>query len=357
MKSLDSAEQNADATASTAIPSGRSGGTAATAARPSWGRRARQEAPRFGMVGLLVLLITIFCILRPVSFANSANFRTILVESAVLTILALAVMIPLIANDFDLSVASVLGFASILAAGLPAKQGLSVPLTILVVIGVGLLVGAVHALLIVRADLPSVVVTLGSSTFLGGLVLWYTGGSVLYEGVPQSLKDLGSTSFLGLPLPVYYMVVVAAVLWFVLERRPWGRYLYAVGSSENAARLAGVNTARMRASALIACSALAALAGLILTARVGSGNPSISNAYFLPAFAAAFLSLAAFRLGFFNPLGVVLSVYLLAVGVNGLTLLGVPSWVEPVFNGTALVVAIGLARLSVGKSRKLVTGV
>ncbi|GAA2088741.1 ABC transporter permease [Aeromicrobium tamlense] len=326
--------------------------TASTAVPPA--HRLRAILPRFGMVGLFILLLVVFSILRPVSFANSANLRTILVESAVLTILALAVMIPLIANDFDLSVASVLGLASILAAGLPAKQGLPVPVVIVAVLAVGAVVGLLHALLIVKFDLPSVVVSLGTSTVLGGIVLWYTGGAVLYEGVPAALTNLGSKSFLGLPLPVYYMIVVAAVLWFVLERRPWGRNLYAVGSSEVAARLAGVNTARTRATALIACSTLAALAGLVLTARVGSGNPSISNAYFLPAFAAAFLSLAAFRLGFFNPLGVVLSVYLLAVGVNGLTILGVPSWVEPVFNGTALIVAIGLARLSIGKSRRLV---
>jgi len=317
--------------------------------------RIWQALPRFGMVGLLVVLIVTFSILKPVSFANGANFRTILVESAVLTILALAVMIPLIANDFDLSVASVLGLASIFAAGFPAQQGFPVPVTIVAVLGVGVLIGLAHALLIVRFELPSVVVTLGTSTLVGGIVLWYTGGAVLYQGVPEGLTKLGSSSFLGLPLPVYYMIIVAAVLWFVLERRPWGRYLYATGSSEVAARLAGVNTARTRAIALIACSTLSALAGLILTARVGSGNPSISEAYFLPAFAAAFLSLAAFRLGFFNPLGVVLSVYLLAVGVNGLTKLGVPFWVEPVFNGSALILAIGLARLSVGKSRKLVT--
>jgi ribose transport system permease protein len=315
------------------------------------------ELPRFGMIGLLLIILVVFSILRPDSFATTDNIRTVLVESAVLTILALAVMIPLIANDFDLSVAAQLGFASILAAGLPAKQDLPVPVVIVAVLAVGVLIGVIHGILIVRFELPSVVVTLATSTVLSGVVLWYTDGAVLYEGVPQSLTDLGQNDVLGVPLPIIYMVVVAAVLWFVLERRPWGRYLYAVGSSPVSARLAGVNAPRVRVTALIACSTLAALAGLILTARIGSGNPSISNAYFLPAFAAAFLSLAAFKLGFFNPLGVVLSVYLLAIGVNGLTLLGAPSWVEPVFNGVALIVAIGLARLSVGKSRKLFSGV
>jgi ribose transport system permease protein len=311
--------------------------------------------PKFGMVGLLVVLLVLYSVLRPDTFPTTSNLRTVLVESAVLTVLALAVMIPLIANDFDLSVASVLGLASILAAGLPGKQGLPVTLVIVAVVLAGFVIGCIHALLIVRFELPSVVVTLGTSTVIGGIVLWYTNGAVLYEGVPASLTDLGQGTLFGVPLPVVYMVVVAAVLWFVLDRRPWGRYLYAVGSSVTSARLAGVNTTQVRSAALIACSTLSALAGLILTARIGSGNPSIAGAYFLPAFAAAFLSLAAFKLGFFNPLGVVLSVYLLAVGVNGLTLLGAPSWVEPVFNGGALIIAIGLARLSVGRSRKLVS--
>lgn len=310
--------------------------------------------PRFGMVGLLVILIVVYSVLRPDAFPTSSNLRTVLVESAVLTVLALAVMIPLIANDFDLSVASVLGLASILAAGLPGKQGLPVPLVILVVLLIGLGIGCIHALLIVRWELPSVVVTIGTSTVIAGVVLWYTNGAVLYQGVPESLTSLGQGRFFHVPLPVVYMVVVAAVLWFILSRRPWGRYLYAVGSSVTSARLAGVKTGRVRTTALIACSTLSALAGLILTARIGSGNPSISSAYFLPAFAAAFLSLAAFKLGSFNPLGVVLSVYLLAIGVDGLTLLGAPSWVEPVFNGGALIIAIGLARLSLGRSRKLV---
>jgi len=326
----------------------------APAARPPADRSALLTTlPRFGMVGLLLLIVVVFSVLRPDTFPSAVNLRTVLVESAVLTILALAVMIPLIANDFDLSVAAVLGLASILAAGLPGLQGLPVPLVIVAVLLVGFLFGVLHALLIVRFELPSVVVTLGTSTLIGGIVLWYTDGAVLYSGIPASLTDLGRGSLLGVPLPVLYMAIVAAVLWFVLDRRPWGRYLYAVGSSQASARLAGVDTARVRSVALITCSTLAALAGLILTMRIGSGNPSISSAYFLPAFAGAFLSLAAFKLGFFNPLGVVLSVYLLAIGVNGLTLLGAPSWVEPVFNGVALIVAVGLARLSVGRSRKL----
>lgn len=331
--------------------------TAPAARAPGRAQRLVGALPSYGMAGLLLLLVVVFSALRPDVFATGANARTVLLESAVLTILALAVMVPLIANDFDLSVAAVLGLASVLGAGLPAQQGLPVALMIPFVLALGATIGLVHALLIVRFGLPPVVVTLGSSTVLAGAVLWYTGGAVLYEGVPDSFKVLGNSSVAGIPLPILYMAAVAGALWFVLERRPWGRYLYAVGASEVSARLAGVKTDRVRTVALVTASTLAAFAGLVLTARIGSGNPSTSGAFFLPAFAAAFLSLAAFKLGFFNPLGVVLSVYLLAVGVNGLSILGAPSWVDPVFNGVALVVAIGLAKVATGRTQQLFSGV
>lgn len=315
--------------------------------------RARSNWSRYAMAALLIVLIIAFSIALPHTFATVDNFKTVLVESSVLTLVALAVSVPLIANDFDLSVASVLGFTSILTAGLPSRLGFPVGLTIALVLLVGIVIGSIHAFLIVRIGLSPVIVTLGSSTILTGLTLWYTGGKVIYANIPESLTALGQSSVLGVPLPIVYMAVAAIILWFVLSRRPWGRFLYAVGSSEQSARLAGVKTGRIRATALIVCSLLCAVAGVVLAARLGAGNPTVSNSYFLPAFAGAFLSLAAFKVGFFNPMGVVLSVYLLAFGVSGLTLMGAPFWVEPVFDGIALIVAILLAKLAMGRTQRL----
>ena len=181
-----------------------------------FGMRLRADAPRFGMVALLFILIIVFSLLAPDSFATAANLRTILVENAILTILALAVMIPLVANEFDLSIASVLAFAAMLAAGMPTRPGLSVPVMIVAVLLVGVLVGIVHSVLIVKFELPSVVVTLGTSAALTGLVLWYSDNAVIYTGVPEELTKLGSGSLLGIPLPVICMVVVAAVAMFIM---------------------------------------------------------------------------------------------------------------------------------------------
>lgn len=309
----------------------------------------RRNPARFAVLGLLILLVVIFSVLLPDSFATIANFKTILVENAILTIVALAVMVPLIANDFDLSVAAVLGLGAILTAGLAGRSGLPLPLVVLLVAAAGATVGVVHAALIVGMGLPSFVVTLGTNSVLAGVILLYSGGNTLFEAIPKSLTSMGNSELFGIiGMPVIYMAVIAALLWFVLERRPWGRFLYATGASEAAARLAGVPTRRVRTTALVISATLAALAGFVLTARIGTANPTTYTSFFLPAFAGAFLSLAAFHLGRFNALGVVAAIYLLAIGISGLQILGVPLWVEPMFNGAALVLAIGLAQFRPG---------
>lgn len=315
---------------------------------PTAGARIRRGLGRFAVPLLLVALVALFSILRPTTFATAANFQTILVESSVLAMLALSVMLPLIVGEFDLSLATTMGLAAMLAAGLPNRLGFSVPLTLLCVLAAGAVIGLLHSLLIVKLRLPSFVVTLGTNSLLAGMILLYSGGTVLYEGIPEELSMLGTGSLWGIGYPVIMMLVITFVLWFVLFKRPVGRSVYATGANETAARLAGVNTARVKTIVLIISPILASFAGFILTARIGSANPTSYATYFLPAFAAAFLSLAVFHIGKYNPWGVVFSVYLLAVGVAGLAQIGVPSWVDPVFNGAALILAILLSRYAGG---------
>lgn len=300
---------------------------------------------RYAMLMLLVLLVVVFSVLKPQTFATAANASTILLENTILAVLALAVMLPLVVNEFDLSVASVMGFSAMLAAGLSAKQGAPTWLVFVAIFAFALAIGGLHVLLIVKFKLPSFIVTLGTNSVLIGIILLYSGGAVIYEAVPEAIIFLGTHRFLGIGLPVYILFALVLVLWFFLEKRPVGRVLYAVGSNEEASRLAGIKTAKVRAWVLVSTSLIAALAGLLLTARVGSASPTTFSAYFLPAFAAAFLSLAAYKPGQYNPIGVVTAVYLIGTGISGLSLLGVPSWMEPVFHGTALVIAIALSKM------------
>lgn len=302
--------------------------------------------PNYVMLLIFFALIACFSSLSPDRFATLGNFRSLLSQNALLALAGLAVMVPLITDEFDLSVAAVVGLANVLAAGLPALHGFPVWLAILAVYGMALTVGVVHGLLIVWLDLDSLVITLGTSSVVTGFILLFTNGRVIATGVPESLTALGTTQFFGIQAPVYVLLAICVGLWFALTRRPWGRRMYASGAGRNAARLAGVATGRMRTHAFLLSAALSATAGILLAGRTSAGHPNIANDFLLPAFAAAFLGTAAFRVGFFNVWGTVLAIFVLAVGVNGLTIAGAPFWVDDIFNGTALVTAVALAQLN-----------
>lgn len=300
--------------------------------------------PSLAMLGLFGLIVVGFILAKPESFGTLRNAKALLSQNAIASIAALAVMMPLITREFDISFASLIGLSNVLVAGLTSQQGITLGVAIGLTLGVGLLVGSIHAVLVLRFKLDSLVVTLGTSSILTGLVLWYTGGRVIHGDLPQSLIALGSGTLFGLQYPVFVMLAVVVALWFALEKPPWGRHVYATGENSEAARLRGLPTTRLVATTFIIASVTSALAGILLAARNGVGHPTAAGALLLPAFAAAFLGTAAFRIGQFNPWGTVLAVYLLAVGVTGLKFVGAPFWVDNVFNGLALIIAIGLAR-------------
>jgi ribose transport system permease protein len=292
---------------------------------------------------ILLILLVGFSLAKPSSFATWDNYRSILNNEAVIALLALAAMMPLIIGEFDLSVAGILGVGQALVTGLCALQGLppmlAVPLSVLA----GALLGLINGLIIIKFKINAFITTLASSTVMGGLVIWYSHGSPIYQGVPVSLTRIARRTLVGVPLPVIYVAVIAALLWFALGRLPVGRRLYAVGGNRRAAQLSGIRADRLVIASFIASGVLAALAGVVLGSQLGSDVPGGESAYLLPAFAGAFLGATAIHPGRFNPLGTVLATYTLSVAVSGLQQLGAPSWVQPVFNGTVLLVAVGLS--------------
>ena len=315
-------------------------------------RRALERGPsaestswiaRYGLALILLLLLVAFSLAKPSSFATWNNYRSILNNQAVIVLLALGAMMPLIVGEFDLSVAGILGVSQALVTGLCALQGLpsglAVPLSILA----GALLGLINGMVIVKLKINAFVTTLASSTVMGGLVIWYTNGSPIYQGVPHSLTTLARGSAFGIPLPVIYLAITAALLWFVLGKLPVGRRLYAVGGNRRAAQLSGIRADRVVIACFVTSGVFAALAGVVLGSELGSVVPGGEGTYLLPAFAGAFLGATAIQPGRFNPLGTVLAAYTLSVAVSGLQQLGAPAWVHPVFNGTVLIVAVGLS--------------
>jgi ribose transport system permease protein len=290
-------------------------------------------------------LIALFGALEPDTFLTSANLQSILGSQAVLVVVALALLFPLSAGDYDLSVASTLSLAAMVVALLNARHGWPVMPAILVAVAAGLVVGAVNGALVTLLELESLVVTLGSGTFVAGVTLGLSDSNTI-GGISDSLVNpVIVWDLLGIPLSFFYGLVLCAVVWLVLDHAPAGRRLLFTGRGRDVARLSGVRVRRVRFGALVTSGGIAAVAGVLYAGTTGSADPSSGASFLLPAFAAAFLGATSIAPGRFNAWGALIAAYFLATGVTGLQLLGVESFVQDLFYGAALIVAVALPRL------------
>lgn len=303
-------------------------------ARPRAG--ALDLLERYALLLALVGVLVTFAVLPATSdtFATVTNLKFVLNNQAVPVLVALAVMVPLICNEFDLSVGALAALSSVVAAAGMTRFGLGWGPAVLVAIGVAALVGLATGLLVARGGISSLVTTLGVSSVLIGLLSWYTEGESVLGTFPGAFTSLGSW-----PWPLVVLGLATLVLWYVLEQTPWGRRLYAVGSNREAARLVGIDVAHKVTLSFVLSGLLAGAAGVVAVARNGGANPTVGPALLLPALAAAYLGATAFR-RWFNPLGTVVGVLLVAFTVSGFTLAGIDPWVKDVINGALLLVAV-----------------
>ena len=293
---------------------------------------------------LLVALILLFSVLKGDTFLTAFTFQSMVNSRSINVLVALAVMIPIAANNFDLSVASILGISQVLANGLQTQQGMPWEIACLLCIIIGAIVGLINGLLVTRARINSFIATLGSGTLLLGLNQWYTGGRQVVGVLPRDFVAIaGKIPFTGVPMAVIYVLAVAIVLWGVFDYLPLGRFLYIIGDSPRAAELNGISPVRYVTLAFIASGILAAFAGVVLQAQLQVGQSTVGQELMLPAFTGALLGATAICPGRPNVWGTVLAVAVLAVAVAGLTQLGAPFFVENLFNGAMLVLAVGLA--------------
>lgn len=293
--------------------------------------------------GLLLLLVFIaaFAIWIPDTFLTATTARTIAIESAITMVLALGALITLSSGMFDLSLAQNFGLAAVICVSL-ITGGMPPLIAIVLTILIAGAVGAINAILVVVAGIESLIATLGMSSVLIAFTSIVSGNQ--YVGpAPESFSTFVSWQPFGIPVLALYAIGAAIVMWYVLEHTPVGRRVYAVGANPDTARLSGIPIFRYIAGSLIVGGLIAGLAGSLEAAKLGTISPELGAPFLLPTYAAVFLSATQIKPGRFNVWGLVVSLYLLGTGVKGLVLAGGQLWITNLFNGVALIVAVGLA--------------
>ncbi|MQY31571.1 ABC transporter permease [Nocardia aurantia] len=306
---------------------------------------------RFSGLYLLVVLVIAYSLIEPSTFFTSQNFRLVLSSQAITGIITLGLMVSLICGVFDLSIAANMTWA-VLFVGYLQEHGYPWGAAVVLAVLSGAVIGVLNAIVVTRLHVDSVIGTLGMSSILAAVSYRLTGGQAVTTGIRPGFSDFGNAEFASIPLPVYFFAVIAVALWYFLNYRPSGRYLYAVGSNLAAARLAGLKVLRLQWTGLIVSATVASFAGVVFAAQLGNSPYNAGTSYLLPAFSAAFLGATQVRPGRFNVWGTVIAIYLLAVGVKGLKLKW-PSeaWISDLFEGVVLIVAVALAVRSSRRTR------
>lgn len=305
--------------------------------------KLRHRAASMALPGVFLAIIIFFSIMRPDTFATWSNARTVMLTQSVPAIFAIALLFPLVVGQFDLSVGANLGLGLIIVTGMPHTFGWPLVPSIILALIATTCVGVINGLLVAYLDLNALVVTLAISSLLTGTVLYLTKGAVFYSDIPDSLGWF-SGSVASVPKPMILLVLVALAAWFFLEHTPTGRYLHATGGSRNAALLAGVSVKRLTVLSFAMCGLLGGVAGVVQASILGAGNPTVGPAFLLPGFTAAFLGATAIKPGVFNVPGTVFGVFTVSTGIIGLNLIGVPFFIEPIFAGGALLLAVVASR-------------
>jgi ribose transport system permease protein len=308
--------------------------------------RVSDAAQRYGLLLVWAVTVAVFGALEPNTFLTTSNFASIFGSNAILLVLTLGLIVPMTSGDFDLSVAANLTLSAMVIAILNVNYGWPIGAAIVVALVMGAMIGFANGVIITFFGIDAIIVTLGVGAFLTGVSLWISGANIV-AGVSTKLVNIVVlTQLFGISLSFYYGLAVCIIIWYIFEFTPVGRRLLIVGRDRNVARLSGLHVVRIRIGALVAAGFISSFAGVLSAGTSGAADPTSGTALLLPAFAAAFLGATTIVPGRFNPWGSFIAVYFLATGIAGFQILGVDTFVQNLFYGGALVVAVALSQLA-----------
>jgi ribose transport system permease protein len=307
----------------------------------------------YGTIVVLIVMLAAFSIFEPGTFATVGNFRNILNDMAIGTIVAGGLTVPLVAGDFDLSVGYVASLCGLLLVGLLSFNQLPIPIAMLIVIAIGAAIGIINGVIVSKLGVNAFIATLGTGTVVVGLNYAYSGGVPLQLTHSREFTSVAIGRLWGVPHLILIMATVLILLWVVLNRTVQGQHIKAIGVSAESARRGGVAVDRSRIVAFACASICAALGGALMASNLGSGQVTAGDGFMLTSFSAAFLGSAALKEGQFHILGTLIGVLTVAVGNNGLAMIGAPIFTQYVFSGSLLVVAVALSSIGRRYARDL----
>ncbi len=293
---------------------------------------------RYGLLLALLVIATVLAIIKP-SFLTVQNLLIVARQISINGILAVGVTYVLLTGGVDLSLGSVLALAGVVAAGFAHPDAWPLAMPICMGVLTGTLCGATNGFLVTKGNVAPFIVTLGMMTAARGLALLVSGGRPV-SNLRSEFTYLGAGSFMGLPIPVWALMGVALLSWIFLRNIRLGRYIYAVGGNRQAARASGINVDAVKLFAYTVCGACAGLAGVVLAARITTGQPNAGMGYELDAIAAVVIGGTSLSGGVGTIGGTIQGALLMGVINNGLDLLNVSSYYQNIVKGIIIVGAV-----------------
>lgn len=301
---------------------------------------------RYATILGLVAMILAFSLLSPRAFPTLGNFTNVLNQASLAMIIAGGLTLALTVGEMDLSIGFAASLHGILVTGLIVHDKLPIALAVILVVALGAVIGAVNGFIVTKMRVNSVIATLGVGTIVTGAAFAYSAGVPIVAGVPEAFLQLSLGKWLfGIPNNIVIMMLVLGALWVLVERTAIGQEIQAVGGNAAAARLSGIDVDRIKTIGFVISGMCAALTGILLASRLGSGTASAADSYLLTAFASVFLGSATLRDGEFHVLGTLVGALIIAFGFNGLNIFGAPTFSQYMFQGAILIVAVGLSSL------------
>lgn len=293
-----------------------------------------------GVLIILLLMVIILTVLRPDTFFTYRNLINIVRQVSFYAMVGMGAMVVLVGGDFDLSAGSLIGLVSILTT-MPLAANANLPLIVpfLIAVAAGIVVGVINGVLVAYCGMPAFIATLGMQILLRGLALYISNGRPI-NNLPSGFTFLGGGSFGIVPVPIIILIILALITWYMMKYTRIGRHIYAIGGNAQAAVVSGVNAKALKVFTFIFAGITAAIAGMVLTARVASGNASSGEGYELQAIAGCVIGGVSLNGGVGSVYGVICGVLVIGVLNNGMDLMNVSGYMQQIAQGIIIIAAV-----------------